>query len=158
MRRKSMPISALVPEFGRLSAGLRRLVAVCQRPSTSSLTTSNARSRQLLPQCRPLIMLRSTVSSSRRWSSGLLRCPPTKDAHRSLSSSTRRADNTSSVDKKGKQRATDTQTEAATDVSLPFLQRPLGVRDRPSPRVKTWADTKEKFLDQDKRLEERTHL
>ncbi|KAI0703700.1 ATP10 protein-domain-containing protein [Cerioporus squamosus] len=37
---------------------------------------------------------------------------------------------------------------AKGDDTLPLLQRPLG----------TWADTKEKFLDRDKQLEERTHL
>ena len=51
--------------------------------------------------------------------------------------------------------------DAAAAVSqneLPLLQRPLGVKEKPKARVKTWSDTKEKFMDQDRRMEERTHL
>ena len=51
--------------------------------------------------------------------------------------------------------------DAAAAVSqneLPLLQRPLGVKENPKARVKTWSDTKEKFMDQDRRMEERTHL
>lgn len=52
-------------------------------------------------------------------------------------------------------------TDAAAAVAqddLPLLQRPLGVKEKPKARSKTWSDTKEKFMDQDKRIEERTHL
>ncbi|TFK83077.1 hypothetical protein K466DRAFT_590030 [Polyporus arcularius HHB13444] len=51
----------------------------------------------------------------------------------------------------------NTKTAKADD-TLPLLQRPLGIREKPKARVKTWSDTKEKFLDRDKQLEERTHL
>lgn len=51
-----------------------------------------------------------------------------------------------------------TAKAAKADDTLPLLQRPLGVREKPKAKVKTWADTKEKFLDRDKQLEERTHL
>ena len=54
-------------------------------------------------------------------------------------------------------------TQPATDAAvvqdeLPLLQRPLGVKEKPKARVKTWSDTKEKCMDQDRRMEERTHL
>ena len=32
------------------------------------------------------------------------------------------------------------------------------MKEKPKARSKTWSDTKEKFMDQDKRIEERTHL
>ncbi|KAL1949056.1 hypothetical protein VTO73DRAFT_10862 [Trametes versicolor] len=54
--------------------------------------------------------------------------------------------------------ASDKPKPDSADAPLPLLQRPLGLRDKPKARVQTWEDTKEKFLDQDKRLEERTHL
>lgn len=57
-----------------------------------------------------------------------------------------------------KSQASDKAKTDSADAPLPLLQRPLGLRDKPKARVQTWEDTKEKFLDQDKRLEERTHL
>ncbi|KAI0754405.1 ATP10 protein-domain-containing protein [Daedaleopsis nitida] len=73
---------------------------------------------------------------------------------------------TSTVESKGKEResAPKTKSSSATpaaanvDDALPLLQRPLGVRKQPKAKSKSWDDTKEKFIDQDKRLEERTHL
>ncbi|KAI0654418.1 ATP10 protein-domain-containing protein [Cubamyces menziesii] len=67
---------------------------------------------------------------------------------------------TSPTESKGKEKAQDVEEpkKKAKDAPLPLLQRPLGVRQKPKPRVKSWEDTKEKFLDQDKRLEERHHL
>ncbi|PIL23340.1 hypothetical protein GSI_14651 [Ganoderma sinense ZZ0214-1] len=62
---------------------------------------------------------------------------------------------------KGKEKETAPVADAAAAVAhdeLPLLQRPLGVKEKPKARVKTWSDTKEKFMDQDKRMEERTHL
>ncbi len=62
---------------------------------------------------------------------------------------------------KGKEKETAPAADASTAVvqgELPLLQRPLGVREKPQPRAKTWSDTKEKFMDQDKRMEERSHL
>ncbi|OJA08408.1 hypothetical protein AZE42_00994 [Rhizopogon vesiculosus] len=44
------------------------------------------------------------------------------------------------------------------DLTLPFLQRPLGVKERPSPVLKTWADTREELMDQETRLAQRKHL
>ena len=67
---------------------------------------------------------------------------------------------TSPTESKGKEKAQDVEEpkKKAKDAPLPLLQRPLGVRQKPKPRVKSWEDTKEKFLDQDKRMEERHHL
>lgn len=65
------------------------------------------------------------------------------------------------VQSKGKEKETSPGTDAAAAVAqdeLPLLQRPLGVKEKPKARSKTWSDTKEKFMDQDKRIEERTHL
>jgi len=66
------------------------------------------------------------------------------------------------IDLKGKGRA------AASDIpehnvhedpdAIPLLQRPLGVRERPTTQVKTWAQTREELMDQEKRLEKRHHL
>lgn len=42
--------------------------------------------------------------------------------------------------------------------AIPLLQRPLGVRERPTTQVKTWAQTREELMDQEKRLEKRHHL
>ncbi|KAI0631215.1 ATP10 protein-domain-containing protein [Trametes polyzona] len=44
------------------------------------------------------------------------------------------------------------------DAPLPLLQRPLGVHDRPQAKVPTKEEAREKYLDHDKRMEERTHL
>ncbi|RPD61372.1 hypothetical protein L227DRAFT_592925 [Lentinus tigrinus ALCF2SS1-6] len=68
----------------------------------------------------------------------------------------------SAAEAKGKEKviadaASSTKT-AKGDDTLPLLQRPLGVREKPKAKTKSWADTKEKFIDQDKRMEERTHL
>ena len=65
------------------------------------------------------------------------------------------------VESKGKEKETAQAADASAVTKgdeLPLLQRPLGVREKPTPKVKSWSDTKEKFMDQDKRLEERTHL
>jgi ATPase complex subunit ATP10 len=43
-------------------------------------------------------------------------------------------------------------------LTLPFLQRPLGVKERPSPVLKTWADTREELMNQETRLAQREHL
>ena len=66
-----------------------------------------------------------------------------------------------SVSAKGKEKETAPAAEvsqAAVQDGLPLLQRTLGVKEKPKARVKAWSDTKEKFMDQDKRMEERTHL
>ena len=66
-----------------------------------------------------------------------------------------------SASSKGKEKETAPAAEAsqgAAQDGLPLLQRPLGVKEKPKARVKAWSDTKEKFMDQDKRMEERTHL
>ncbi|KAI0355990.1 hypothetical protein OH77DRAFT_1478962 [Trametes cingulata] len=65
-----------------------------------------------------------------------------------------------SAEAKGKEKAQDTTTPKETpgNAPLPLLQRPLGVKSRPKAKAKSWDDTKEKFLDMDKRLEERHHL
>lgn len=42
--------------------------------------------------------------------------------------------------------------------SLPFLQRPLGVLDRPTTRTRTWEDTKLDMMDQAKRMADRKHM
>ncbi|KAG1776363.1 ATPase assembly factor ATP10 [Suillus placidus] len=44
------------------------------------------------------------------------------------------------------------------ELTLPFLQRPLGVKERPSPVLKTWADTREELMNQETRLAQREHL
>ncbi|KAG1745202.1 ATP10 protein-domain-containing protein [Suillus lakei] len=50
-------------------------------------------------------------------------------------------------------------TKASPDeLTLPFLQRPLGVKERPSPVLKTWADTREEMMNQETRLAQREHL
>lgn len=41
---------------------------------------------------------------------------------------------------------------------LPFLQHPLGVKEKPSPVLKTWADTREELMNQETRLAQREHL
>ncbi|KAI9065294.1 hypothetical protein FKP32DRAFT_1685103 [Trametes sanguinea] len=61
-----------------------------------------------------------------------------------------------------KEKAREADADASKDAKkdeLPLLQRPLGVRGKPKPQgKKTWEDTKEKYLDDDKRLAERHHL
>ena len=66
--------------------------------------------------------------------------------------------NESSDKGKGKATSNEAEKSAKREDTLPLLQRPLGVREKPKAKVKSWTDTKEKFLDQDKRMEERTHL
>ncbi|PCH35341.1 hypothetical protein WOLCODRAFT_133830 [Wolfiporia cocos MD-104 SS10] len=44
------------------------------------------------------------------------------------------------------------------DAPLQILQRPLGVRERPTSEPKTWEQTKEELLNQEKRLEKRKAL
>ncbi|KAG0695922.1 ATPase assembly factor ATP10 [Suillus ampliporus] len=44
------------------------------------------------------------------------------------------------------------------ELTLPFLQRPLGMKERPSPVLKTWADTREELMNQETRLAQREHL
>ncbi|KAI0676381.1 ATP10 protein-domain-containing protein [Trametes maxima] len=67
---------------------------------------------------------------------------------------------TASTESKGKEKLQEAgaSKSSSEDAPLPLLPKPLGVRSRPKAKVKSWDDTKEKFLDQDKRLEERTHL
>ncbi|KAH9852233.1 ATP10 protein-domain-containing protein [Lenzites betulinus] len=65
-----------------------------------------------------------------------------------------------STEPKGKEKAQDVEPTKPppNDATLPLLQRPLGLRDRPKAKSKSWEETKEKYIDQDKRMEERTHL
>ncbi|KAH9899223.1 ATP10 protein-domain-containing protein [Cubamyces lactineus] len=67
---------------------------------------------------------------------------------------------TSPTESKGKEKAQDVEEpkKKTKDAPLPLLQRPLGVRQKPKPRAKSWEETREKYIDQDKRLEERHHL
>lgn len=44
------------------------------------------------------------------------------------------------------------------DSQLPFLQKPLGVRDPPSSAKKTKDEIEKEYMDKDKRLERRKHL
>ncbi|KAI0642756.1 ATP10 protein-domain-containing protein [Trametes meyenii] len=103
--------------------------------------------------------------SSRCWSSA----KPSFAQHRFVSntpaqraepSSAPEASETAASESKGKENAqeVDVPKGSSEDAPLPLLPKPLGVRSRPKAKVKSWDDTKEKFLDQDKRLEERTHL
>jgi len=41
---------------------------------------------------------------------------------------------------------------------LPILQKPLGVKERPTTLAKTWEERKADLLNQEKRLEQRRHL
>ena len=41
---------------------------------------------------------------------------------------------------------------------LPILQKPLGVKERPTTIAKTWEERKADLLNQEKRLEQRRHL
>jgi hypothetical protein len=41
---------------------------------------------------------------------------------------------------------------------LPLLQKPLGVKERPTTVPKTWEERKADLLNQEKRLEQRKHL
>lgn len=41
---------------------------------------------------------------------------------------------------------------------LPMLRRPLGVTEKPTSLKKTWEETKEELMDQEKRMEKRKHL
>ncbi len=119
---------------------------------------------------RPHWMFSLLQSSSRscRASRSWVTAKPCLRQHRYISSTPhRRAEvpETSAstpTDPKGKgidnTQASDKPKPDSADAPLPLLQRPLGLRDKPKARVQTWEDTKEKFLDQDKRLEERTHL
>ncbi|KAI0918667.1 hypothetical protein AcV5_002594 [Taiwanofungus camphoratus] len=61
---------------------------------------------------------------------------------------------------KGKQKESVKQKpkDVTEEPPLPMLQRPLGVRDRPTTEPKTWAQTREELMDQEKRLEKRKHL
>ena len=116
------------------------------RPSLASL------------RLRPHVRLNSSARhplSQRRFVSGT----PQRHSEQASASD---APTTPTADVKGKEKATAQSaelSEAAADAKpLPLLNRPLGVKEKPSARVKTWSDTKEKFLDQNKRLEERHHL
>lgn len=69
-----------------------------------------------------------------------------------------------SVDK-GKQKADADPASNSQDVTantedapLPLLQRPPGVRERPTTERKTWAQTRDELMDQEKRMEKRRHL
>ena len=42
--------------------------------------------------------------------------------------------------------------------SLPILQKPLGVKERPTALARTWEERKADLLNQEKRLEQRRHL
>lgn len=42
--------------------------------------------------------------------------------------------------------------------TLPLLQRPLGVREPPTSRAKTWSEKRDDLLNQDIRMEKRRHL
>lgn len=46
----------------------------------------------------------------------------------------------------------------SVDVSLPLLQRPLGIKDRPAAHNKTWDDARKELMDQETRLQQRQHL
>ncbi|OSX60897.1 hypothetical protein POSPLADRAFT_1047219 [Postia placenta MAD-698-R-SB12] len=48
--------------------------------------------------------------------------------------------------------------QAREDAPLPLLQRPPGVRERPTTERKTWAQTRDELMDQEKRMEKRRHL
>jgi hypothetical protein len=48
--------------------------------------------------------------------------------------------------------------EKADPDTLPFLGRPLGVREPPSTRAPSWEERRAELLDQDKRLAKRDHL
>ena len=41
---------------------------------------------------------------------------------------------------------------------LPILQKPLGIKERPTALAKTWEERKADLLNQEKRLEQRRHL
>ena len=41
---------------------------------------------------------------------------------------------------------------------IPMLRRPLGVAEKPTSLKKTWEETKEELMDQEKRMAKRTHL
>ena len=41
---------------------------------------------------------------------------------------------------------------------LPVLQKPLGVKGRPTTLAKTWEERRADLLNQEKRLEQRKHL
>ncbi|EGN92870.1 hypothetical protein SERLA73DRAFT_116717 [Serpula lacrymans var. lacrymans S7.3] len=65
----------------------------------------------------------------------------------------------SSVPKNGSEPAgEEVEKGIPVEPTVPLLQRPLGVKDRPLPLEKTWADTREEMMDQEKRLEQRRHL
>lgn len=56
--------------------------------------------------------------------------------------------------------ASSVQSGNATDKDdgVPMLKRPLGVLEKPSALKKTWDQTKEELMDQDKRMEKRKAL
>lgn len=59
----------------------------------------------------------------------------------------------------GKEKVSAVQADGTQEpLPLPLLQRPLGLPERPTTQVKTWAQTREELMDQDKRLEKRHHL
>ncbi|EIN08441.1 hypothetical protein PUNSTDRAFT_87856 [Punctularia strigosozonata HHB-11173 SS5] len=75
------------------------------------------------------------------------------------------ASTSASPDAKGKGKAPDTpateqepETKKKADDALPFLQRPLGVREPPSTLARSWEQRRADLLDQDKRLAKRQHL
>lgn len=57
-------------------------------------------------------------------------------------------------------RHTDSTVSPAEDElpPLPILQKPLGVKERPTTLAKTWEERKADLLNQEKRLEQRRHL
>ncbi|KAI8976571.1 ATP10 protein-domain-containing protein [Trametes punicea] len=106
-----------------------------------------------LGQCRSSRTWATTVSCRTRF-----RCissTPTRRAEPSSGSET-----PSSPSAKGKEKAelAEASKNPTRSDELPLLQRPLGVREKPKARLKSWEDTKTKFIDQEKRLEERHHL
>ena len=52
----------------------------------------------------------------------------------------------------------DIQADTLEDEPLPLLQRPLGVPERPTTVVRTWADKRNDLMNQDIRLAQRKHL
>ncbi|CCL99591.1 uncharacterized protein FIBRA_01609 [Fibroporia radiculosa] len=49
-------------------------------------------------------------------------------------------------------------SDDAAEQPLPLLQRPLGVLERPSSLPRSWAQTRDELMDQEKRMEKRRHL
>ncbi|KZT03768.1 uncharacterized protein LAESUDRAFT_658941 [Laetiporus sulphureus 93-53] len=69
-------------------------------------------------------------------------------------------DSEKSANEKGKQKegAEQVSITKQEESPVPLLQRPLGVRDRPTSQSKTWADIRDEILDHEKRLEKRKYL